>query len=590
MTMRGPRITAAVLLVAALLALVPFVQRGWIPHDEGMIGQTAERVLVGQRPHVDFDEPYTGALSHVYALTFRLLGVDLLHVRWVLFGVASASLLLIYRLARRDLSPVGAACGTWAALLWSFPHYFAGVPSWWVLGCALVAVWALLRHIDTGMLRFAVVAGLAVGVAVAIKQTGIYLVMAVGLVLLYRGGTMLSPQAWRSGAGLLRAAVASAALIAVLVLLSPRLGVSEVLYLLLPVAAAAMPLLLTRPSGDENSWRAVLPAVAAAVAAGLPLLLLMLPYVAEGQATDFLRSAFIAPGERLRFASWPLPSPWVFAVGLALSAVLVPCGFDGTAERARRLTVARWTVVMALLVLALVAEKLAAWFMFLETMRTAAALVPVATAVWLLRQREGADRADDHRRRVVVPVMLACAALVQFPYAYFLYFCYVMPLVVLAVAPMMARAGGAGAPLLALVIGFGVIGLTREQVRLPQALPLALPRASLVVRADQARTYGAVLAHVRAHLPSGGRLVATPDCPELYFLADRFSPHGEIFEFLRWPHPRHDLPQIWSTADVVVINHAPDFSPRVPAEALASLSVTHRGVARIDGFEVRWRQ
>ena len=42
------RTAAVVLVVAALLAVVPFVDRGWIPHDEGMIGQTAARVLASE--------------------------------------------------------------------------------------------------------------------------------------------------------------------------------------------------------------------------------------------------------------------------------------------------------------------------------------------------------------------------------------------------------------------------------------------------------------------------------------------------------------------------------------------------------------
>jgi hypothetical protein len=34
-------------LVGALAHLTMFVARGWIPHDEGTLGQNAERVLAG---------------------------------------------------------------------------------------------------------------------------------------------------------------------------------------------------------------------------------------------------------------------------------------------------------------------------------------------------------------------------------------------------------------------------------------------------------------------------------------------------------------------------------------------------------------
>jgi hypothetical protein len=39
--------------------------RGWVPHDEGRLGQSAERILVGELPHRDFDDPYTGGLSYL---------------------------------------------------------------------------------------------------------------------------------------------------------------------------------------------------------------------------------------------------------------------------------------------------------------------------------------------------------------------------------------------------------------------------------------------------------------------------------------------------------------------------------------------
>jgi hypothetical protein len=75
-----------ILMVAAsLVYLTRFVSRGWIPHDEGMLGQSAERVLLGQIPHIDYEEPYTGGLSWIYAEIFRVSGIELLHIRWVLF-------------------------------------------------------------------------------------------------------------------------------------------------------------------------------------------------------------------------------------------------------------------------------------------------------------------------------------------------------------------------------------------------------------------------------------------------------------------------------------------------------------------------
>ena len=157
------RAIAVLLLAGAVVYLVPFVPRGWFPHDEGMIGQSAERVLRGALPHIGYEEPYTGGLTWLYAQVFRVAGIDLANLRWLLFAAAALAQVLVYSILRRHLGPVAAALATWLALAWSFPNYFAGLPSWWVLICALSSLWALFRFFETGRLRYVALAGLAVG-------------------------------------------------------------------------------------------------------------------------------------------------------------------------------------------------------------------------------------------------------------------------------------------------------------------------------------------------------------------------------------------------------------------------------------------
>ena len=157
------RLIAVALVALSIVYLACFVSRGWIPHDEGMIGQSAERVLSGETPHVDYEEPYTGGLAQMHALVFRLAGVDLIYPRWVLFAGAVLAQALIYFILSRYLEPIAAALGAWLALGWSFPNYFAALPSWWLLVCALMCLWAFLRHVETGLMRYAVAARLAAG-------------------------------------------------------------------------------------------------------------------------------------------------------------------------------------------------------------------------------------------------------------------------------------------------------------------------------------------------------------------------------------------------------------------------------------------
>jgi hypothetical protein len=57
----------------------------WVPHDEGTLGLSAERVLQGELPHRDFDD-YTGGLTFVHALAFREIGISSGSMRVVLFA------------------------------------------------------------------------------------------------------------------------------------------------------------------------------------------------------------------------------------------------------------------------------------------------------------------------------------------------------------------------------------------------------------------------------------------------------------------------------------------------------------------------
>ena len=54
-----------VLWLATGAYLLPFVDRGWIAHDDGMLGQAAERVMAGELPHRDFYDPSGKAASRI---------------------------------------------------------------------------------------------------------------------------------------------------------------------------------------------------------------------------------------------------------------------------------------------------------------------------------------------------------------------------------------------------------------------------------------------------------------------------------------------------------------------------------------------
>ena len=121
--------------------------------------------------------------------------------------------------------------------------------------------------------------------------------------------------------------------------------------------------------------------------------------------------------------------------------------------------------------------------------------------------------------------------------------------------------------------------------------PLDLPRAHLRVTRADASTYQRLAQTIQERLHEG-RLVAGPDCPEVYFLAGRVSPGGVMYEFMSGSHAERSLDQdfeSWKQGTVVVMNVAPDFSPLLSEDLTDRLRREFPSGETIDRFEVRWR-
>ena len=75
-----------VAIIGSVVYLAGSLHNGWVPHDTGQLGQTAERILDGEMQHRDFDEPYNGGLGHLHALAFRLMGIHAESMRWIMLA------------------------------------------------------------------------------------------------------------------------------------------------------------------------------------------------------------------------------------------------------------------------------------------------------------------------------------------------------------------------------------------------------------------------------------------------------------------------------------------------------------------------
>ena len=246
------RLVHGILLGIVGLYLISHFDRWWIPHDCGLVGQTAERVLVGELPHRDFDEPYTGGLSVMHACAFKVFGVSLYSLRVVLVGFSLLFTSVVYLIASRLASPWIAAAITILAVVWSVPNYYSPLPSWYNLFFAAFGTWALIKFDETEHKAWLVVAGCMGGISFLMKISGLYFVAASLLFLVYReqDASVIEDSAGRSPRyfSLFSTLALLFFVAAIAILIHARWTLMDVLHFWMPGAILSSYLIL-------NEWR-----------------------------------------------------------------------------------------------------------------------------------------------------------------------------------------------------------------------------------------------------------------------------------------------------------------------------------------------
>jgi hypothetical protein len=558
-------------------------------------------------PHRDYDEAYTGGLTLLHAAAFRLFGTNLVSLRIVLFLFFLFFVAALFGIARRLVSPLPAVLVTLLCVAWSVPNYFASLPSWYNLFFATFGALALMRYLETGRRRWIFLAGLCGGVSVVFKIVGLYFIAAALLFLAYRESNL--PGERRAGRGRLTAffLVQTGGCVLLLAaeayLLRDRIGAPAFFHFLLPTAAVAGLLLADEwkiggGSLSERLGGLVRLSGPFLLGVAVPVAVFVAPFVAAGALSDLARGVFLLPQKQIATAAVDLPPLRTILPAVPYALVLAfPRSITPRAERGLRVAAALFFA--GLLGLALLpAVHRAIWY-------SARSLLPLATVAGcysLAKTRSSDDPSNLARQRTFLLLCLAALiALVQFPFAAPIYFCYVAPLTVFAIAsvlpgeaPRALHLGVAVFYLLFAVLFLNpvyVFNLGYRHDRYVADRRLQLDRGGIRLPEVDARKYERLIATIEKH--GNGPIYAGPDCPEIYFLSDRPSPTRTFFEFLG-PLKTNaaSLVPFLETRQIrlVVLNRTPAFSAKPALDLVSALKRRYPNWETIDNFVLLWKK
>jgi len=608
----SPRFTVPfVLAIGAAVYLAMFAFRGWIPHDDGTLGLADERVLTGALPHRDYDEVYTGGLAYLQAVGFLIWGVNLWSTRLVLLVFSWATIMTLYAIARHMVSPLVSALVAVVGLVWSVPNYFAALPSWYNLFFAVFGTWALLRSVEDHRTRWLFLAGLCGGLSILAKITGAYYVAGALLFLAYReqlDSARLAPASSLGSRSFLALKTGALLLFSggLVRLIAAHRTTKEVLHFVVPGVAVSAFLVWSewRDGRGRLSERVralgslALPFM---VGVALPVALFLVPYAVSGALGDFYRGVFVLPQRRMSEAWLPLPPPATALVALPYATLLAYPLF-------RRVVWKRTTTFLAAIPLAVLLVFGGKPMTYVLVWLSVRPLVPAVTVIGCAVLAQGTCSGElSANRRATVFLLLSVAgmvSLVQFPFSFGIYFCYVAPLVALAILAVVnvqvSAPVGLHIDALIFYLLFAALwnntGFVRTMgasyIHIPQNQLLDLDRGGIWIDGVTESLYQTLVSEVRRHTTEGSYIYAAPDCPEVYFLSGMKNPMRTMFDFFDQAEGRRQ--RVLAALDekqvrVAVINIAPEFSSTIEPELLEEIARRLPNERSIGQFVVKWR-
>jgi hypothetical protein len=523
------------------------LNRGWEPKDEGTLGQTAERVLNGEMPHRDFANWYTGGLTYIDALIFKIFGVNLFYLRLFVFAVFLSWIPAVYAIARHFLGPWTAGGTTLLAAAWSIPNYPSAMPSWFCLFLSTFGTLALTTYIRRPTARWLILAGFCGGLSFLVKSVALYYMAGALLFFVYREQNLARTESTstQSARPYLAFVTTSLALfvLALVKLVYAVGGVPDYLHFVFPGLAIAIFLIAreSRAPAVSNSTRllALLRMVVPfLLSAGLPILLFFIFYWWRGALQALIMDLFVGPFRGMSVVRSE-PAGLLFEYPAMIAALLI-IEVSKLHGLPRRFLSIFLTACAAIILVLSSSQKVP----FIVALTSAWGIIPVLAVVALgvlysTSKGTEADQEGDETLLLLV-CMTALFSIIQFPFASG-YFCYVAPLAILLAANLLSRFSRP--PRVVIYSAFAFYALFAALVVQPHFLarrykvdydstPLMLPRAGGIRVSREAATQYAELIPFIKKIAGRDAIFAGPDCPEIYFLAGIKNQTPIIFDSL----------------------------------------------------------